>query len=87
MCMPGSRISTSESDLDVARGHFAFAFCLDVNRFGRFAVDLGDQAFDVQDDFRHILFDARDRRELVLHAVDLDRSRRNTGKRGEQHPS
>ena len=37
------------------------------------AMNLGRQAFDVEDDFGHILFDAGNRGKLVQDAVDLNR--------------
>ena len=43
------------------------------------------KALDVQDDVGDVLIDALDRRELVLHAVDLDGLHSGALERGEQH--
>ena len=55
----GLRISTSLSALDVAGRHFAGAVSFDAYTvFGALAVQLGDNALDIEDDLRYILLDA-----------------------------
>ena len=48
-------------DLDVTGGHFALALGLDVDGLGCFAVNLGNQALDVQDDFCDVFLHTGDR--------------------------
>ena len=52
----------------------------------RLAVEAADEPLQVQDDVRDVLADARDRRELVLDALDLDGRHGAALERGEQHP-
>lgn len=71
--------------LDVARRDLAGARRLDVDGLdGLRAVELGDQALDVEHDLRHVLLDAGDGGELVLHTRDLDRGSRRAGQ-GREH--
>jgi len=59
--------------LDVAGLDLAGTGGLDEDRLGALrVVELGDQALDVEDDLRHILLDAGDGGELMLHTGDLD---------------
>jgi hypothetical protein len=48
-------------------------------------VEAADQVLEVEQDVRHVLADARQRRELVRDALDLDRSHGGALQRGEQH--
>ena len=70
--------------LDRAGRDLARSFRLDIRDLRPFAVDLRDQALDIQNDLGHVLFDALDGRELVEDAVDLDRGHRHAGQRGQQ---
>ena len=56
-----------------------------VQRLGRVGVHLERDLLQVEDDVGRILDHARDRRELVQHAVDLHRRDRRPFDRGEQH--
>ena len=56
-----------------------------VQRLGRVGVHLERDLLQVEDDVGRVLDHARDRRELVQHAVDLDRRDRRPFDRGEQH--
>ena len=49
------------------------------------ALHLERDRLDVEDDVGHVLAHARDRRELVQHAVDLDRGDRGALQRRQQH--
>ena len=71
--------------LDVARAHFAGLVDAQVERLGRVGVHLERDLLQVEDDVGRILDHARDRRELVQHAVDLDRGDRRALDRGQQH--
>jgi hypothetical protein len=44
-----------------------------------------DEVLEVEDDVGDVLADARQRRELVLHALELDRGDRGALERREQH--
>ena len=52
---------------------------------GRLAVQDADELLEVEDDVRDVLADARERRELVRDALDLDRGDGGALERGEQH--
>jgi hypothetical protein len=52
---------------------------------GRIAVQTGDEVLQVEDDVGDVLADARQRRELVRGALDLDRGDRGALERREQH--
>ena len=52
---------------------------------GRLAVEAADQALEVEDDVGDVLADARERRELVRDALDLDRGHGGALERREQH--
>ncbi len=67
MCHSGFRISRSSPPLDGAGRDFARADGLDADGLGAVAVDLGSDAFEVQDDFGDILTHALDGGEL-MHA-------------------
>ena len=55
---PGIQNLDFRVDLDVTSGNFTFALSLDVDGFGCFAVNLGNQTLHVQDDLSDILLDA-----------------------------
>jgi hypothetical protein len=71
--------------LDVARLHFACLVDAEVQCLGRVDVHLQRHLLEVQDDVGGVLDHARDRRELVEHAVDLDRGDRRAFNRRQQH--
>ena len=68
--------------LDIARRYLALAGRLDINGLRTVTMELPYDAFDIEDDFGHILFNAGDSRKLVLDTGDLNGSDRSTGKRG-----
>src|SRR5699024_1071587 len=70
--------------VDVTSLDLTLAGCLDVDRLRSVAVQLGDDALDVQHDLGHVFLDARDGGELMLYARDLDAGRCRTGQRGQQ---
>ena len=72
--------------LDVAGGHHAGTHRLDIDRLHRVAVELRQEALDVQDNLRHVFLHAGNGGKLVLDAGDLDGSRRGAGQRGEHDP-
>ena len=85
MCASGSRISTSAS-VSMSRAlHLAGLVDAQVQRLGRVDVHLQRNLLQVQDDVGRVLDHARDRRELVEHAVNLDRRDRRALNRGQQH--
>ena len=55
------------------------------SRFGAFAFHLQRDLLHVEDDVGDVLADAGEARELVQHALDLDRGDRGALERGEQH--
>ena len=65
----GFRISTSLSALMSPAVTIALTGGLDVHRLGALAVQLGNDAFYVQDDFSDVLLHTGDGGELMLHAV------------------
>ena len=71
--------------LDVARLDLARLVDAQVQRLGGVDVHLQRNLLQVQDDVGRVLDDARDRRELVQHAVDLDRRDRRAFNRRQQH--
>ena len=71
--------------LDAAGRNLAFALRVDPHSLRLIAIQLCGQPLDVEDDFRHILLDARDCREFVLNTVNLDRNDCNARKRRKQH--
>ena len=72
--------------LDVAGLDLAGTGGLDEDRLGALrVVELGDQALDVEDDLRHILLDAGDGGELMLHTGDLDGGSCGAGERREHN--
>jgi hypothetical protein len=72
--------------LDVPGGDDARALLRDVHlNLGRVAVQRRDEVLEVEHDVGHVLADARERRELVRGALDLDRGDRGALQRGEQH--
>ena len=85
MCASGSRISTSAS-VSMSRALTSPALSIaEVERLGRVDVHLQRNLLQVEDDVGRILDHAGDRRELVQHAVDLDRRDRRALDRGQQH--
>ena len=71
--------------LDGAGSDLAGANGLDADGLGGFAVDLGSDTLEVQDDLGDILTHALDGSELVHHAVNLDAGDSHTGQRGQKH--
>ena len=71
--------------LDVAPAHFAGLVDLDRERLDLIGVQLERDLLEVEDDVGRILDHARDRRELVEHAVDLHRGDRRAFNRRQQH--
>ena len=71
--------------LDVARAHLARLVDAQVQRLR--VVDVAGQRnlLQVEDDVGRVLDDARNRRELVQHAVDLHRGDRGAFNRRQQH--
>ena len=85
MCASGSRISTSAS-ASMSRAFTSPA--LSTRRYSVLVVvdvHLERNLLQVEDDVGRVLDHARDRRELVQHAVDLDRRDRRALDRGQQH--
>ena len=70
--------------LDVAGRDLTLAAHLDIHRLHALGVQLGDDAFHVEDDLRHVFLYARDGGELMLDTGDLDGGDRGTGQRREQ---
>ena len=70
--------------LDVAGSDFALAAGLNVDGLHAFAVQLGDDTLDVQDDLSDIFLHTGNGGKLMLYASDLDRGHRGTGQRGQQ---
>ena len=73
MWASGSRISTSPSAWMSRAAHFAGLVDADGQRLGVIDVQLERDLLQVEDDVGRILDHAGNRRELVQHAVDLDR--------------
>ena len=71
--------------VDLAGGHLARAVGPQPHALRPFAVHAQSDRLDVQDDVRDILAHARDRREFMQHAVDLDRGHGRALERGQQH--
>ena len=72
--------------LDVAGGDDAGALLRDVHLdLRRLAVQPADQVLEVEDDVGHVLADARQRRELVRDALDLDGRDGGALERREEH--
>ena len=71
--------------LDVAAAHFAGLFDLQRERLDAVGVQLQRNLLQVEDDVGRVLDHAGNRRELVEHAVDLDRGDRRAFNRREQH--
>ena len=72
--------------LDVGGGDDAGALLGDVHLdLGRLAVEDADEVLEVEDDVGDVLADARQRRELVRDAFDLDGGDCGALERGEQH--
>ena len=71
--------------LDVARPHLAGLVDAQRQRLGVVDVQLQRNLLQVEDDVGRVLDHAGNRRELVEHAVDLDRGDRRALNRGEQH--
>ena len=73
--------------LDVTCRDHPLAGGFDVHGLGAFAVQLGDDALDVQDDFGYVLFHTGDRAELMLYPCNLDAGDCSSGQRGQQNPA
>jgi hypothetical protein len=73
------------ADLDLTGAHLARAGRLQRDALRAIAVHADGKRLDVQDDVGHVLTDARDRRELVENALDLDRGHRRALERRQQH--
>ena len=73
--------------LDLAGGDGAGAGRLQRHALGAFGVHAQGELLDVEDDVDDVLADAFERRELVDHAVDLDRGDGGALQRGEQDPA
>ena len=71
--------------VDVARRDGAGAGLAQRHALRALALHLDGDRLDVEDDVRHVLADARDRRELVQHAVDMHRRHRRALERGQEH--
>ena len=85
MCASGSRISTSASAWMSRAAHFAGLVDPERQRLGVIDVQLQRNLLQVEDDVGRVLDHAGDRRELVQHAVDLDRGDRRAFNRRQQH--
>ena len=72
---------------DVTGGDDPLTGGLDVHRLGALAVQLGNDAFYVQDDFSDVLFHTGDRAELMLHPCNLDAGDCSAGQRGQKDPA
>ncbi len=70
--------------LDVAGAHFAGLVDADDQRLRVIAVQLQRNLLEVEDDVGRVFDHARNRRELVEHAVDLDRGDRRAFNRRQQ---
>ena len=71
--------------LDVAGGDRARSLLLHHHALGAFALHLDGDILDVEHDVGHVLAHTRDRRELVQHAVDMDRLHRSALQRGQEN--
>ena len=71
--------------VDVTGLDFALAGSLDVDRLGAVAMQLGNDALDVQHDLGYVFLNARDGGELVLYACNLDAGRCRTRQRRQQN--
>jgi len=71
--------------LNVARAHFARLVDAHRQRLRGVGVQLQRNLLQVQDDIGRVLDDAGDWRELVEHAIDLDRGDRRALNRREEH--
>src|SRR5208337_1481758 len=71
--------------LDVAGGDGAGAAALEDETLDALALHLDGDVLDVEHNVDDVLADAGDRRELVQHAIDVDRSDRGALQRREQH--
>jgi hypothetical protein len=87
----GGDVGVRLEDLDVAVGlnvaaaHFAGLVDLQGQGLDLIGVQLQRNLLEVEDDVGRVLDHARDRRELVQHAVDLDRGDCRAFNRREQH--
>ena len=71
--------------LDVTSRHDPLTGGLDIDGFDPFAVQLGDDALDVQNDLGHVLLHPGDGGELVLDAGDFHRGHCGAGQRGQKN--
>ena len=72
---------------DVTGGDFALARRVDDDLLGALAVELANEALQVQDDLGHVLLHALDGGKLMEHTVDADGGGGHAGEAGEQHPT
>jgi hypothetical protein len=79
------RIDDVADGVDVAGGDSARAGLAQGHALGALALHLDGDRLDVQDNVGDVLAHARDRGELMQHAVDLDGGDGGTLERGEQH--
>jgi hypothetical protein len=70
--------------LDIAGRHNALAGGLDMDGLGLLAVELGNDALDIEDDLGHVLLHTRNGGKLMLDTGDLDGGHRGAGQRGQQ---
>ena len=70
---------------DIAGSDFTGAHRLNGHGLFASAMQLGDDALNIQDDLRDILFHTGNGGKLVLHAINLDRSGGSAGQRGQQN--
>ena len=73
--------------LDVTGAYLPLAHGLNIDGLGTLAVQLRDDALDVQYDLGNIFLDAGDGGKLMLDTCDLDGSSRGAGQRRKQNSS
>ena len=67
--------------LQIARFHFAGTYGVDADHLRLFGKELRRQQLDVQNQLGDVFLDARNRRKLMLHALDTDAGCRYAGER------
>ena len=70
---------------DVGSRYLFFSLNIDADDSRLVARHLEAELFEVEDDVRHIIPDARNRGELVENAIDSDGGNRSTFERRQQH--
>ena len=73
--------------LDVAGGDKSFAGGFNVDGFGAGAVQAGDDALNIQNDLRHVLFHAGDGGKLMLYTGNFDAGAGGSGERRKEYPA